>query len=115
MACVSREAVVDLRGEFACRGEYQDPVVAWVGGGDGLEAVEERELESGGLGRCGLGAAEQVPAPEGGPDGLVLDRRGNVVAFLAHGAKEGLDQLKVFKAGHETIPVGFCSVRADVT
>jgi hypothetical protein len=106
MAPVPGEAVADLRGELAGRGEDEDPDVARVGDGDGLQPLEDRERERRGLAGAGLGAAEQVASFEDGPDRLVLDRRGNVVAFLAHGAEERLDQLQVFKAGHETIPVG---------
>ena len=63
------------------------------------QALQHRQGEAGGLAGAGLCAGEQVATREHGGNRLLLDRRGNFVAFLAHGAKNRLGQAQVVK-GH---------------
>jgi hypothetical protein len=57
------------------------------------EALQNRQGESGCLASAGLGAADQVAARQHVGNGLRLDRRRLVIAFRAHGAQQGINQV----------------------
>ena len=61
------------------------------------EEVEDRQREGRGLARPGLSNAEQVASLSEVGDRLGLDRRGDLVALLADGAQDGLQDLELCK------------------
>ncbi len=96
VAAVGAEAVADLRGELARGGQHQAAHRARLallrGGLGGRQALQDGQGEGGGLAGAGLGAAEEVAAGERRRDGLLLDRRGGVVALVAQRAQQGFAQ-----------------------
>jgi hypothetical protein len=89
---VAPEALGDLRGELARRGQHQgaERPAATVGL-DAQELVEDGESEGSGLSGAGLGAGEQVAGLEGVGDGVSLNRSR---LGVAEGVEDG-DQLGV--------------------
>ena len=107
---VSFEALTDLGGEFAGRGEDEHARAfwskrAWVR----VEGVEDRQREGGGLSGAGLGAAEEVTAFEQKRDRLSLDRRWSGVLALRKCALEGRGQWQRLECirGHVVCGPGF--------
>ena len=61
------------------------------------QPVQRGQRERGRLAGAGLGAAHQVAPGEHGRNGLELDRRGRVVALVAHGAEQRIGQTELIK------------------
>ena len=60
-----------------------------------LKPLQRGQRERGRLAGARLGAAHQVAPGEHGRNGLKLDRRGRVVALVAHGAEQRIGQAKI--------------------
>src|SRR6516162_1649579 len=68
---IGAEAVGDLRRELTRRREHERPHSRWRrAAAIGEKAVQDRQSESGGLARAGLGNAEQIAALQEERDGL---------------------------------------------
>ena len=99
VAPVASEALGDLRGELAGRGQHQHLRLAAErragSAGEPLEKmVQDRQRERGGLARPGLRDAEHVAAGDRGWDRLRLDRRGIGVAVGRDGVEKRLGKLE---------------------
>ena len=96
MLAIVGEALADLHGQLARRGE--DERAGALGrertrvGGD---AIEDRKRECGRLARAGLRDADEVAALQQVRDGLRLDGRGLGVVLVPQGALERLAQAQV--------------------
>jgi hypothetical protein len=102
VAAVGLEAFADLRGELASGRQHQHPAAfrqraAAVGG----QPVQDGEGEGGGLAGAGLGDAQEVAAGHHVGDGLGLDRRRGLVAFVGQRAQQGLGEAEVSELGQE--------------
>ena len=73
--------------------------------------MQRRQRERGRLAGARLGAAHQVAPGEHGRNGLELDRRGRVVALVAHGAEQRIGQAKLIKRSHMNISL---SIEAEL-
>ena len=78
---VGFEALLDLEGQLPGGGEDEGADIPGPHHHVGVEPLEDRGGEGAGLARAGLGAAQHVPALEGGGDGLALDGGGLGVAL----------------------------------
>ena len=98
VAAVDGETLADLRRQFACRREHEDPRQRGAAPGFvgrlGVQAVQDRQRERGGLAGAGLGAAQQVAPFEHGRDRLGLDGRGGRVAFGVQRTEDGVGKAK---------------------
>ncbi len=96
---VDANAFLDLRGEFARRGQDQRAhrlaPADYRGRRTRGQPLQDRQHESGGLAGAGLRAREQIAAREHRRYGLHLDRRGRGVAVLGHRAYELLGQAEL--------------------
>ena len=98
MASIGPEALADLEGELAGRGQHQNPrFLAPGGGASRCEKLQDRQRKGGSLAGAGLGDAEEVLALEELRDGLRLDRRRLGVSLLFERAPNRLDKSQVFK------------------
>ena len=78
---IGLKALADLDGQLPGGGEHQCPDGV-AGDGLGGEPLENGGCEGAGLARARLGAAQHVPARQGGGDGFLLDGGGGVIAHL---------------------------------
>ena len=78
---VFREALGDLVGQFAGRGQHQGARHAGAGAALG-QAVDQGQGEGGGLAGAGLGDAQDVASGEGDGNGLGLNGGGGRVAGI---------------------------------
>ena len=105
---VGLEALLDLQGQLPGGGQDQgtDGPDAEVGLRlPAVELLEDGGGEGTGLARACLGAAQHVPALEGGGDGLLLDGGGLFVVQGPQGGEDGGTESQVLK-GHKNVP--FC-------
>src|SRR5690606_19904754 len=91
---VEAHGFLDLGGEFARRGQDQHARATRtaVRGGVAQQVMQDRQGETGGLSRSGLGGGQQVAAFQNAGDGLGLDRGGMVIAGVADGAQQRFRQ-----------------------
>ena len=90
MAAIGREALGDLGGQFAGRGEHEHAAALLRGRRVEGQAVENRQGKGGRLAGSGLGHAEEVAAGKGDRYGGSLNRcRGRVMRF-GEGTSDGL-------------------------
>ncbi len=93
---VGAEALRDLRGEFAGRGEDKRAGTLRRGRcGIRGEPLQDGQRERGGLARAGLRHADQVAALQKERNGLRLDGRGNGVVLFAEGAQKRLGEREI--------------------
>ena len=69
----------------------------------GIQLLEDGGGEGAGLPRARLGAAQYVPAPKGGGDGLLLDGGGLLIAQGLQGV-ENLGAEPQLLKGHKNVP-----------
>ena len=101
---VGGEAVADLRGQLARRGQHQDAAGLRPGRADVVrQALQDRQRERRRLAGAGLGAAQQVAAGEEMGNRLGLDRRRRGVVLGADGALDRRAQAEIGKGGHVTV------------
>ena len=100
VAAVGLEAVVDLPGELARRGEDEDAAVFRPGRTAVAEQpLDDRQREGGRLAGAGLGAAEEVAAGEDVRNRLPLNRRRLGVALVRERLEQGLREPQRGEAG----------------
>ena len=61
------------------------------------EPLQDRQREGGSLARTGLGAGHEIAAGKDEGNGLLLDRRGLLIAQIGDRAREPRDQAELFK------------------
>jgi hypothetical protein len=100
---VDAHALLHLGGQFACRG--QDQHARWAAsvrrafGAALLEALQQRQHESGGLAGAGLRGSEQIATGQDWWDGLLLDGCGLGVALRFDSAEQLGQQAEIGKTG----------------
>ena len=102
MPAVGLEALLNLEGQFTGGGEDQGadwPPLALTG----AELLENGGGEGAGLARAGLGAAQDVPARQGGGDCFFLNGGGLFIALFGQRLQDGLNQAEFFES-HRYIP-----------
>ncbi|MCW0435410.1 hypothetical protein NB723_000374 [Xanthomonas sacchari] len=103
---VAAQAVVDLGGQFAGRGQDQRARLARAGAHRlrrSAQVLQQRQAERGGLAGAGLRAGHQVMAFQGDGNGLRLDRGGGFVALLGQRAQQEGRKAQGFER-HENAP-----------
>ena len=83
---VGAQRLRDLDAQLARRRQDQRLRVGVVG----VDEVDHRQAERGGLAGAGLRLADHVPAGEQLGDRLLLDRAGRFVADVAQGGEDGV-------------------------
>ena len=102
VAAIGVEAVEDLPGQFAGRGEHQHAAGLRLRPDAVLEqAMEDRQREGGGLAGAGLGDADDVAAGQRERDGLGLDGGGGEVVLFLKGTRDGIGEAEVLKGGQK--------------
>ncbi len=98
---VGAEALGDLAGQFAGGRQHQHPAAA-LGRGltGGVQTMQDRQGEGGGLAGAGLGDAQQVAAGHDDGDSLGLNRGRGLVAFGGKRLEQGRVEAEVGELGH---------------
>ncbi len=92
VAAIGTEAVVDLLGQFARRHQYQAAHRLRAGHAFHGQALQNGQRETGGLAGARLRGRHQVAARQHGRNGLLLDRRGLLVAQRLESALDRIDK-----------------------
>ena len=94
---VGVEALADLQGQLAGRGEDQRTDGPLFPGGVGSEPVQHGQRKGSRLAGTGLGTAHQIPAGQHRRDRRRLNGRRGLIARLLHSAQQGGGQIQFFK------------------
>jgi hypothetical protein len=94
---VDGDALLDLRRELARRRQDQNAWVLVTRRARQLQALQDRQRETGGLAGAGLSAGEDVAPFEHDGNGLLLNRRGFAIALFIDGTQQFGRQAEVFE------------------
>ena len=87
MGAVGAHALLDLERQLTSGYHHQGTHLARPGPTLGMQALQYRQHEGGGLAGAGLCAGKKVATTEDGRDGPRLDRRGLGVALVGYGTE----------------------------